>query len=435
MSNATFAAVLCAVATDVGFADDALGTFAGYLFTDDNVRGMMSSRAESLWADDAEVNISGIAAVLRSSGEMEVDEFESAAREELASEAVVTAALSVAAGVNFTTVNTGLPLATFQALAAQVMFGATDAKVTAFAAAAAAASDDAVESMVIASQVDLESLSMNVTDVTALVKEQIASFNADATSLDAALAALAGASGLEIPGTDLNIAGTALSMSVYDLSALLRSAVAGSDAGSVRASAVAYMSGATGAAALLELAHLTLASIGLDAAGFGPIVAEIMSSDRGSGTIGTAYDVMFADTAKVDTMFAEAGVSMALLNFTRGDAQNFLIRVAAMSDMISEVFADMISEEAIQAILDRADVAVELSAFAGCRSCANTENISAALRNVVAVAAPGAAEKTAASASIRAMFLGADGEVGRCMLTVSKPELKARMVSALETKM
>ena len=434
MSNATFAAVLCAVATDVGFADDALGTFAGYLFTDDNVRGMMSSRAESLWADDAEVNISGIAAVLRSSGEMEVDEFESAAREELASEAVVTAALSVAAGVNFTTVNTGLPLATFQALAAQVMFGATDAKVTAFAAAAAA-SDDAVESMVIASQVDLESLSMNVTDVTALVKEQIASFNADATSLDAALAALAGASGLEIPGTDLNIAGTALSMSVYDLSALLRSAVAGSDAGSVRASAVAYMSGATGAAALLELAHLTLASIGLDAAGFGPIVAEIMSSDRGSGTIGTAYDVMFADTAKVDTMFAEAGVSMALLNFTRRDAQNFLVRVAAMSDMISEVFADMISEEAIQAILDRADVAVELSAFAGCRSCANTDNISAALRNVVAVAAPGAAEKTAASASIRAMFLGADGEVGRCMLTVSKPELKARMVSALETKM
>jgi hypothetical protein len=434
MSNATFAAVLCAVATDVGFADDALGTFAGYLFTDDNVRGMMSSRAESLWADDAEVNISGIAAVLRSSGEMEVDEFESAAREELASEAVVTAALSVAAGVNFTTVNTGLPLATFQALAAQVMFGATDAKVTAFAAAAAA-SDDAVESMVIASQVDLESLSMNVTDVTALVKEQIASFNADATSLDAALAALAGASGLEIPGTDLNIAGTALSMSVYDLSALLRSAVAGSDAGSVRASAVAYMSGATGAAALLELAHLTLASIGLDAAGFGPIVAEIMSSDRGSSTIGTAYDVMFADTAKVDTMFAEAGVSMALLNFTRGDAQNFLVRVAAMSDMISEVFADMISEEAIQAILDRADVAVELSAFAGCRSCANTDNISAALRNVVAVAAPGAAEKTAASASIRAMFLGADGEVGRCMLTVSKPELKARMVSALETKM
>jgi len=85
---------------------------------------------------------------------------------------------------------------------------------------------------------------MTVTDVTALVKEQIASFDADADSVDAALAALTGASGLEISGTDLNISGTALNISGTDLSALLRSAVAGRSAGSVQASAQAYMAGA-----------------------------------------------------------------------------------------------------------------------------------------------------------------------------------------------
>ena len=45
--------------------------------------------------------------------------------------------------------------------------------------------------------VDLDSLSMTVTDVSALIKEQIASFNADANSLEAALAVLTGAAGLE----------------------------------------------------------------------------------------------------------------------------------------------------------------------------------------------------------------------------------------------
>jgi hypothetical protein len=85
---------------------------------------------------------------------------------------------------------------------------------------------------------------MTVTDVTALVKEQIASFDAGVNSVDAALAALTGASGLDISGTDLNISGSALNISGTVLSALLRSSVAGSSAGSVRASAQTYMAGA-----------------------------------------------------------------------------------------------------------------------------------------------------------------------------------------------
>jgi hypothetical protein len=134
-----------------------------------------------------------------------------------------------------------------------------------------------------------------------------------------------------------------------------------------------------------------------------------VSSDRGSSTIAAAYDAKFADTAAVDTMFAEAEVSMALLNFTNEQARDFLTSVVAANDANTEVFADIISEAAIQVILDRDDVAVDLSAFAGCDSCASAENISAALWTVVAVAQPGSAESTAGE-SIRALLLVADGE-------------------------
>jgi hypothetical protein len=119
---------------------------------------------------------------------------------------------------------------------------------------------------------------------------------------------------------------------------------------------------------------------------------------------------MLADTATVEAMFAKAEVSMALLNFTSEQARDFLTSVAAARDANTEVFADIISEAAIQVILDR-------DAFAGCLSCASAENISAALWTVVAVAPPGSAKYTAeaaestASASIRALFLGADREV------------------------
>jgi len=253
------------------------------------------------------------------------------------------------------------------------------------------------------------------------------------------------------------LGGTALDISGEDLSALLQSAVAGSSAGSVRAHAVAYMAGAhihvisshhaiiprlnprlhcatclpnasrafkhnlvppglylmsgeMGAAALLSHVRGTLASIGLDAAGFGDIVAEIASSGSGSKTIDAAYKKMLSSTTAVEVMFANAEVSLALLNFTSGQAHGFMNSVATARTGDTEVLADIISEAAIQVILDRSDVAVDLTPFAGCLSCASSAaDISTALRKVVPVAPPGAAESTA-SASIRALFLGTDGE-------------------------
>jgi hypothetical protein len=166
------------------------------------------------------------------------------------------------------------------------------------------------------------------------------------------------------------------------------------------------MSGTTGAAALLARVDITLASVGLDAARFGDIVAEIVSADSGSETIAAVYDAMFASTEKVLQMFAGTDIDMTLLKFTSEQAQDFLTSVAAASNAKTEVFSDMISEAAIQVILDRADVGVDLSVFAGCGSCASAEALHAALSKVIAVA-PSAAEST--NAAIRALFLGIDG--------------------------
>jgi hypothetical protein len=182
ISNATYAGVLRAVAADAGYADDALAIFAGCLYTDRTVRSMLSAAAESLMTGEAEVDISAVAAVLRSTGALDAADFKSAARQALTSEvgccklkriktrvesagsqrlklksdeqlsnfafnsnlrpyseAVVSGALA-AAGVDVSARSggTGLTLADFQTLVE-----------------AAATSDDAVARMVAASQVRL----------------------------------------------------------------------------------------------------------------------------------------------------------------------------------------------------------------------------------------------------------------------------------------
>ena len=142
---------MMSVVAGVSYPTLAFGIFAGYLYTDDNVRSILSSGAELLLTGEAGVNVSGIAAVLRSTSAMEADAFKGAARKEFTSEAIVTAALA-ATGVNVTAGDTGLTLAVFQVLATQCVFNATDENVTSFVEAAAG-SHDTVALMVSASQV------------------------------------------------------------------------------------------------------------------------------------------------------------------------------------------------------------------------------------------------------------------------------------------
>ena len=79
--------IFCQALNTGNAGDNALGgIFAEYLYTEDNVRGMLSASAESLMAQVG-VNISAVAAMLRSKGALAADEFKSLVREELASEA------------------------------------------------------------------------------------------------------------------------------------------------------------------------------------------------------------------------------------------------------------------------------------------------------------------------------------------------------------
>jgi hypothetical protein len=98
---------------------------------------------------------------------------------------------------------------------------------------------------------------------------------------------------------------------------------------------------------------------------------------------------------------------MTLLSFTSEQATDFLTSVAAATDVTSEVFDAIISAEAIQVILDREDVAVDLTAFAACATCASAAAVSAALA-AAAAGVPSAAE-SAAAAAVRALFLGSGG--------------------------